>query len=255
MDTWNTLIKELAFYGILLKDNICHIHDESGKISQKTIQSIIKELSKKIKKNSDLLYEIFSDISELVSENNPDNQILDPLSSKLFIFSLKDLVKFMACFEEFDNTEIKNNVLKALDRDVDSFNSMQIRMLPNYKVCIDWLYRKICILKYQRNLLSMAKQGKKFVSGIEMKTARGISGPWANLDLPILERVYPYEEEQLTGRDRDKRRQKRYTRGFANYNNDGRVGEGFYWREPRNEPFLWEDRFTESPYPIRKIIG
>jgi len=40
-----------------------------------------------------------------------------------------------------------------------------------------------------------------------------------------------------------------------NYNNDGRVGEGFYWRELRNEPFDWADRDWEDPYPSRHLLS
>jgi len=71
------------------------------------------------------------------------------------------------------------------------------------------------------------------------------------------ERVFEWDDidEEMRGRDRDIRRQKRYRTGLENYNNDGRVGEGFYWRELRNEPFSWHSREFDDPYPSRHLLS
>ncbi|MFW6173100.1 MAG: hypothetical protein ACOC5T_05090, partial [Elusimicrobiota bacterium] len=76
------------------------------------------------------------------------------------------------------------------------------------------------------------------------------------LDLPMEERVFKWRdiEDEVRGRERGKEKQRRYRQGFENYNNDGRVGEGYYWREMRNEPYSWYDRGTSSPYKSRATI-
>ncbi len=102
-------------------------------------------------------------------------------------------------------------------------------------------------------MLSLVATGKKNVIKSEIKTARGISGPWANLDLPLEERKFPFGIE-LQGRERDKKGQRRYRKGFENYNTEN-VGDGHYWRELRNEPYSWADRNSESPYPHRNLLN
>lgn len=83
---------------------------------------------------------------------------------------------------------------------------------------------------------------------------RGISGPWANLDLPMEERVFTWRdvEEETTERQTDKQKQRRYTMGYE----DEKEGfkEGFYFRELRNEPFLFENASFDSPYPYRSVL-
>jgi len=122
---------------------------------------------------------------------------------------------------------------------------------------LDWIYRRNSILTYIIHLLKFSKAGEEAVCKYVVKTARGVQGPWGNLDLPMLERQFKWDDvaEETRGRDRDIKRQHRYRMGLENYNNDGRTGEGFYWREIRNEPFSWYDRDSEDPYPSRHTLS
>jgi hypothetical protein len=80
-------------------------------------------------------------------------------------------------------------------------------------------------------------------------SAKGVHGPYSNLDIPMQERVFSWSaiDEETRGRDRDIRNQRRYRMGLEGYN-DPWVNEGFKWRELRNEPYLW-GKEGESPYP------
>jgi len=102
----------------------------------------------------------------------------------------------------------------------------------------------------------------KMVNNIEnqdvngnQKIARGIQGPWGNLDLPMQERVFKWDDvsEETYGRRADIQKQRRYVMGLEDMD-DPNVKVGYYWRELRNEPYLFSDSDTESPYPHRNVL-
>lgn len=133
------------------------------------------------------------------------------------------------------------------------FNDIKIRVIiQNFS----------SILKYEISLVNIFII-KKLIKIVHEKSSQsieklsytqGISGPFANLDLPMQERVFKWEdvEEETTLRQRDKQLQKRYTMGHDDEPEGFR--EGFYFREIRNEPYLFEDAATESPYPYRSVL-
>jgi hypothetical protein len=170
----------------------------------------------------------------------------------LFVFSLKDLTKYLLCFDGAEKSKYYMIVSQALSKDVKMFSKDQVYSIPDYKISIDWVSRNVSRLLYVSNLLSLASMGKKRVSQYEIKTAKGVAGPWSRLDLPMEERAFPFGFG-LRSREKGKQKQRRYRKGLENYNNDGRVGEGHYWRELRNEPYDWMNREYEDPYPSIKM--
>ena len=107
---------------------------------------------------------------------------------------------------------------------------------------------------YIGRLLKYAFRGKNKIAEQDIvKLARGISGPWAHLDLPMEERVFDFGDDEMRGRVKSRQRQRRYRKSMENYHSPG-VGEGHYWREIRNEPFSWYDRESEDPYPHRNVL-
>ena len=264
MDTWKLLEKELRYYGIGLIDNKkCKICDDNGEDSVQGVIKTIRVLNGYVKKQKEVLLSLWKDISQILQQNEGGSEIIDSRITKLFIFSLKDFTKFLQCFEGGDKTSYHRIVSESLTRDIKTFSKNQIYSIPDYKIAVDWVSRNISRLLYICNLLSFASMGRKKVSSydnvlsasnINIKTAVGIAGPWSRLDLPMEERKFPFGFG-LRSREKGKQEQKRYTDGLMNYNNDGRVGEGFYWRELRNEPFDWLDRNEEDPYPSRKMLS
>ena len=103
-------------------------------------------------------------------------------------------------------------------------------------------------------MLIVAASGQGLVSRYTVKLARGVTGPYSNLNLPIQERVYPFKELELGERTKIKQKQRRYRKGFENYHG-GRFSEGHYWRELRNEPFSWYNRSFDDPYPSRSLLS
>lgn len=260
MDTWVLLKKELSYYGIrLINDRKCEVYDDTGKSKKQGIIRTIREINQSVKKQKIILLSLLKDVVETLQIKECSRKPIDNKMVDLFIFSLKDLSKFLLCFEEFDKSEYQEAVDNALNQDIKSFTKEQVYLLPDYKISVDWVHRYVSRMMYISNLLSFAAIGKKNISKYDLKVAdvvkmgRGIAGPWSNLDLPLLERVFPFGQE-VQRREKAKRGQRRYRKGLENYNAPG-VGEGHYWRELRNEPFSWNDRKHEDPYPHRDLLN
>lgn len=254
MDTWALLLKELKYHGINLIDNKkCQVNEDGEIITQGVIKTY-REVCSHAKRHQKILLLLWKELINLLEEQNTSEVIVDNKMESLFIFSLKDLTSFLFCFEDFDKSIYYQKISACLSRDIKSFTKKQIYMVPDYKISIDWIFRKVSKLLYISKLLYFAAKGKKTVEYLQTKTARGVSGPFANLDLPMEERMFPFGEE-IKERDRAKQKQRRYQKGLDNYNGSGAVGEGHYWREPRNEPFSWFDRGCEDPYPSRSLLS
>lgn len=255
MDTWALLCKELQYSGItLLNYTKCQIRDNDGQVKIQGVIRTIRDINKSIKQQKKILLMLWNEVISLLSQQDYATEILDERMVNLFLFSLKDMVKFLLCFEGAEKSKYYYVVSNSLTRDINSYDRQQVYKIPDYKISIDWVSRTISKLLYIANLLAFASMGPKRIAKYDIKTARGISGPFAHLDLPMEERVFPFGDE-LHQREKGKQKQRRYTQGLSNYNNDGRVGEGFYWRELRNEPFSWFDRETEDPYPHRSLLN
>lgn len=255
MDTWALLGKELEYHGIkLISHTKCQITDDHGQTKVQGVIRAMREINGTIREQKKILLLLWNEVISLLSEQNYATEILDERMVNLFLFSLKDMVKYLLCFENSEKSKYYKVISSSLCRDINSFDRIQVYTVPDYKISIDWISRVINKLLYVSKLLAFASMGPKRVSKYEIKTAKGISGPWAHLDLPMEERVFPFGDE-LKQREKGKLQQRRYRQGLENYNGDGRVGEGYYWRELRNEPFSWFDRAFEDPYPSRSLLS
>jgi len=271
---WQILEEELAFQGIkLINQNDCAIY-YNGKFGRLPIKKVINNLRKRIKSNGVLFEETWTDTVGLLKQKQKSKkEPIDHLSISLFINNIKSLYNFadfLTSHFVFKNKDLQKNLCSDLYDDLNSdytqYSKDIIFSFPEYKISLDWIFRKILLLNHIVAMLTLARRGPNKINRIKIKNAsalnkiktiyaRGISGPWANLDLPTLERVYPYADiaEEMEGRRSDIRAQERYWLGFEGYNTAG-VNEGFYWRELRNEPYLFEDSKTESPYPSRHYL-
>jgi len=266
-NTWDILVKELAIHGIKLIDSgTCSILYDK-KFIKLPIRNILGSIKKRTIHNGKIFEELWVELLNLLESEQPvyEKPPLDDITIRLFINTIKDLLNFASFLTknfDFENEELENKVTQtireSLNKDYTQFSIDVILLVPDYKIGLDWVFRNISRLAYLRSMLNFIRFGYKRISDIPIKTARGISGPWANLDLPILERRYPWSDiaEEMTGRERDKKHQRRYRQGFYNYNDPyGRVGEGHYWREMRNEPFSWTSKNYDSPYPSRHTLS
>ena len=252
MDTWALLNKELEYHGIKLIDYTkCQISD-NGQVKTQGVIHTIREINSIIKEQKGILLTLWNEIIFLLSQQDNSVEILDEKMMNLFLFSLKDMIKYLLCFENSEQSKYYKVVSSSLKKDINNFSRSQVYSLPDYKISIDWVSRNISRLLYICNLLSFASMGRNRVCKHDLTTAEGVAGPWSRLNLPMEERKFPFGFG-LRSREKGKQKQRRYRKGLENYNNDGRVGEGFYWRELRNEPYDWMNRSFEDPYPSRKM--
>jgi len=244
---WEILQQELAFHGVRLVDqNVCDIISD-GKVVRKPIPSAIKALKSQIDDNKELFIDLWQEavnVLEYTGKHVYEQKMVD-----LFVYSVKELTRFAECFPDMRKSHIYGKLQSFLDRDCDSFTQETVVKFPEIKMSIDWIYRLISQQEYVYRLLRAAIKGEQFVSEKIVRLARGVQGPWSRLDVPMQERVFEWSEidPEVRGRDKDIRGQRRYRMGLENYNDD-QFKEGFVWREQRNEPFLWTDRDSESPY-------
>ncbi len=255
MDTWTLLNKELKYHGIKLVDYTkCQICDDDGQTKTQGVIRTIREINGTVKEQKKILLSLWNEVIYVLSKQSQGTEILDERMVNLFIFSLKDMIKYLLCFENSERSKYYKVVSSSLNRDINSFDKNQVDVIPDYKIAIDWVSRVISRLLYVANLLAFASMGPKRVAKYDIKTAKGISGPMAHLDLPLEERMFPFGDE-VQQREKGKQQQRRYQKGLEEYNGDKRVAEGHYWRELRNEPFSWFDRETEDPYPSRNLLS
>lgn len=255
-NTWDTLIQELSSYGIqLLEGYNCKLLI-NGQLVEKHIKEVKQLLDQEIEENKNLLCSLWDELCENINSDKEGSSSIDTKIANLFVYSLQDLSKWLLMFDPTEVSYYASVIEHKLQKDILSFSDDQINNTIDYKICIDWIHRLINKLIYVRKLIKFASHGKHQVNQLKIVEAKGIGGPWSNLDLPMKERVWNWweEDENFRNRGREIRHQRRYRKGLQNYNNGGSVGEGHYWREIRNEPYSWANRSTESPYPGRNTL-
>lgn len=245
-------IKELGINGMDYMSDGCIAFSENGKKYKSKIKTQINYLKYKYKNNNKEFNNLLKDLSNNLTQCEfKCDCIYDRKLTLVFINAVKDIYKlanFMYLNTDNYNFIKKHNIMQklkfALNRDYTNYNKSTMLYVINSKSILDWIFRK-----NQKNIF--LTRLLKYISTSNInKEARGIQGPWGNLDLPMEERVFEWSDvaEETRGRTRDKMKQYRYRLGLEDYNKTGKVGEGFYWREYRMEPYSWENRFDSSPY-------
>lgn len=254
-NTWEILEQELSYFGFKLIRGGVSFYTQSGALKKYDFEKTRNMLGEEIAFNVKILSSLWYDVSSLLVVSPIKEYTHDPREIKLFISCLKDMAKFLQMFENAFLQIPKYLVTTALNTDILHFSPEILSEICNHKIAIDWTHRAISRLCYIRRLLKFVCQGRESVNQTKIVLARGVSGPWSNLDLPLKERVWEWweEDENFRGRDRDVRMQRRYKKGLENYNSPN-VGEGHYWRELRNEPYSWYSNQSDSPYPMRSVM-
>lgn len=251
---FKNLKNELNYYNIDIINSLkVKVYDEKDKKYKiKFLNDYINDIEEVIKGYRKDIKISFNYLFDILNQHNTEKVLNDDIK-KIFKSMLKDLSIFLSAFD-MENSDYFKLIENTLNRDINSFSKKQIENVIDIKNGIDFYHRMVTRFLYIRKLLVISSKYKYLErDGLKMKQA-AISGPWANLDLPMEERVWEYDDWYLRGRMKDKQKQRRYTKGLKNYNNDGRVGEGHYWRELRNEPYSWENIKTDSPYPRREYL-
>ena len=263
MSNRDLLIKELDKYGItIISDTECSFSIGDRKFKSKIVSKIYL-LKKDHIYNTKIIRQLLLEVVNLLNSDSRMSEVKNrTINDKNLnisvdaLYGIWDLAKLLNYCQDYKSFIKKHDICsilrKIFDKDVLCFPYETINCIANYRIALDWVYRLNKKTEYIASLLSLLLEGnEKIENAIIIKIAKGVQGPWGNLDLPMEERVFNWDDVsgETYGRDRDKRMQQRYLMGYDTYNKSGKVGEGFYWRELRNEPFAWKDRYEDSPYP------
>jgi len=244
----NLLKKELTFQGISISPKGL-IKMEKGEVPLNHAAASFKS---KAKLAYNIVQDLWNDLGRLLKNSQPQRSKPPEGIENIFIHSLQGLKRMIRLypgliyFEEIDNA-----ICSALCSDVNHFSYITMSKVIEFKMAIEWVGHIISKNLYIKSLITIYDLKRK---NKDVIIAKGVHGPYANLDMPIQERCFSWSEisDEVAGREKDKEGQSRYTMGLEGYN-DGKLNEGFVWREVRNEPFLW-GKEGENPYPHRNSL-
>ena len=191
-NAWEILNKELKHYGIALSGNRAAILNIDGADKKIKIRNIIYSLKRRLRENGKVFEETWQSVLTLLEYAIPSTKHnIDDKIKNLFINTVKELNKFAYFIDDnflFEDEKLQSQIAlktrSALDRDIFSFPKEIILLLPDYKINLDFIYRKMSMIAYVINLLRLAMRGEKKISKYIIKEASGIAGPWSRLDLP-----------------------------------------------------------------------
>ena len=170
-----------------------------------------------------------------------DGQNSGSLDNLLFLSAVNKSFELSSIFTDLQL--ITKTIRQLLDTDIASSDDHLIRHFNDDYLRIQCLHRLIMIELYRKHLvnryMTITKQAQ-------------ISGPWANLDLPIEERVWEWDEaedEYFANRQKSRREQIRY-------NPENQTKSGFYyvWQDFSRDPYRFEDMKEDSPYKSRHLL-
>lgn len=242
------LEKELSIHGISLSPNGL-VKLEKGEVPLGHAAAVYKT---KARSAYNMIAKLWEDLSVLLENQQPQQSKPPEGIENIFVHCLQGLKRMIYLYPGLSLFEqIEDSICSGLCKDVNSFSYKTMSKVIEYKLAIEWISHIIAQNLYIRYLLvtySSIKLNKSTV------IAKGVHGPFTNLDLPMQERVFEWSSisDEVSGRERDKEGQNRYTMGLEGYN-DPYVKEGFVWREIKNEPFLW-GKEGENPYPHRNTL-
>lgn len=163
------------------------------------------------------------------------------LDNLLFLNSAKKAFQLATVFTDLE--PIQQNLARLLDTDILLVDDHLIRHFNAEHISIQALHSLIMTELYRKKLVSKL---------IQMTKQAQISGPWANLDLPMQERVWEWDE----GEDQYFQDRMRARREQIRYNPEDATKNGFYyvWQDLTRDPYLFEDMKKDSPYKSRHLL-
>ena len=233
LQAFNIRPDEHGGFDLAVGDNFVHV--DSVDSCKSHINDGLSELKSEI-------FESWQDISNIASvlahHHSANTTSLDNL---LFLHSVKQSILLAQRFSQLN--DIAKNIRNLLNIDIShisnniikKFNLGYIRIKSLHRLIINEMYR----LYLLRRFASFEKQAQ-------------ISGPWANLDLPMSERVWEYdegEEEYFGDREDAIRKQPRYNP------ENNKSGYYYVWFEKNNDPYSWDTRDDESPYKSNTYLS
>ena len=174
--------------------------------------------------------------------DEPEHNDEGCVANILFLSSVKKVHLLSMVFDELKETtgiieKIFNIDISHVNKDfVICFNELALAVKLLHVLVMKEIYRSKVI-----------RQNLRLIKGAS------IAGPWSNLDLPMLERQWLWnepggDEEYMRDRTRAKQKQTRYNPEYNFF------GIYYSWEDLRRNPYRVGDE-EESPYPQRRQLS
>ncbi len=235
------LKSELMIHSIIAGPDhyICTVGDED--LTVYSLDECLDHIQNGVKELKEHLWEEWKDlayVAEAVADHKSQNE--GCLDNLIFLNSVKKSYFFSKIFSDLD--EISTVIRPMFDLDVtqiepelvSAFNVRYLKIKIIHKLIMNEIYRSKVLKKY-----------------MQLTKTAAISGPWANLDLPMKERVWDWDDEEseyFTNRDEAIKDQVRYNPEYT------MQGYYFVWQDLTRDPYKFEDMKTDSPYKSRHLL-
>ncbi len=240
-DQTELLRKELLIFDICPNDHGYQIEIGDEHVDVSTIsecKSYIEDGIKEIKQHLLEEWNDLSSIAQVILNNSASNE--GNIDNLIFLNSVKKSHLLSRVFTDLDKISESIESLFGIDiadvhtRLITKFNDSYLKIKSMHYLVMKELYRLQLIAKWS----------------MTTKQAQSVSGPWANLDLPMKERVWEWgeDEEHFSMREKAKQEQVRYNPEY--------LKQGFFyvWQDLTRDPYKFEDMKTDSPYKSRHTL-
>ncbi len=241
-DDLELLRAELRAFGIFRDANGYNVKIGDEFVSAKTLKEVLNLINLGTTELTQHIFRSWKDLDTLshriLQQQGTNSGRLDNL---LFLNAVKGSFQLVSIFPYLE--PIQNILRQLLDTDIVKVDDHLIKHFNSEYISIQSLHRLIMTELYRKKIVHRMSQ---------MVKAAQISGPWANLDLPIQERVWEWDEgEDQYFADRQQARKEQ-----IRYNPENATKSGFYyvWQDLSTAPYKFEDMKTDSPYKSRHSL-
>jgi hypothetical protein len=241
------LIKnELTVQGIKSIGNNTFIVSDGMQQKEMQAEQVFSFLNASIKRHKTLFFDIWKDLASALQGYSVGNG--NETTQRIFANSLKVILHQTQVFPVLKI--YKPIVLGCMSQDSARFSERFMSDVIDSQIGLEWLRHLVCVDRFRISLLR-AYAKEQTAKSVIAADISGVQGPWSNFDLPMGERMWSYktdDEENFDESTRNKQDGQRY-RMQETYNDPYRFEEGFFYRDVKNDPFDYDDREEESPYP------
>jgi len=211
-------------------------------VDAKNIEDVCKQIQEGITELKGILWEEWQDLFNLailIQQNESSNT--GSLDNLVFLNSVKNIYLLSMLFSQTSN--ISKVLLNLFNVDIIDINEHIISKFNQQCLTIELIHYLIMREQYRIKLIN---------SSVKMFHHAQVSGPWANLDLTIKERVFEWSEDDdnyFGNREKSRKEQTRY--------NSENFQQGFFyvWQDLTRDPYLFEGTQSDSPYKSRHLIA
>ena len=244
------LKSELSSFDIIINPTgIYELQIGEEHLNASTIQECIDYINEALTELKQRLWEEWHDLEHLSGVIcQQDSMNNDGLENAYFLNSVKKSFVLSSLFSDLDDVSVSlHNVFnvditKIPSELISKFNRMYLRIKLIHQLVMREIYR-IQLLKRYKQLHKVAQ----------------ISGPWANLDLPMAERKWEFddtEEEYFSTSEKQLKEQVRYNPEYLGAGSSATQQGFFYvWEDKNRDPYKYEDMGkSDSPYKSRLLM-